>query len=156
MFPLTRALPSTTSAQADTSICASTAASRLPPQHSRPGGSLLLSCKALSSPTACRFTPAPCQVPFPLCYKAKEGAIHVNQGAFGPKGASPPGVLTRINGARGIAEMLAQKRMFFGGLAAMAEENKRENVMLRLNPADLLPKEVGAKLSTQSRVVVTG
>jgi len=42
----------------DPSIYASTAASRLPPQDSRPGGSLLLSCKALSSSTACRFIPA--------------------------------------------------------------------------------------------------
>src|SRR5208283_3593306 len=48
----------------DSSVYASTAASRLPPQDSRPGGSLLLSCKALSSSTACRFIPAHCQEPF--------------------------------------------------------------------------------------------
>ena len=47
-----------------------------------------------------------------------------------------------MNGARGIAEMLAQKRMFFGGLPAMAEENKREIDMLTLNAADLLPVEL--------------
>ncbi len=45
----------------DTSVYASTAASRLPPQDSRPGGSLLLSCKTLSFSTACRFIPALCQ-----------------------------------------------------------------------------------------------
>jgi len=50
--------------------------------------------------------------------------------------------LGRMNGARGIAEMLAQKRMFFGGLPAMAEENKREIDMLTLNAADLLPVEL--------------
>ncbi len=38
--------------------------------------------------------------------------------------------------------MLAQKRMFFGGLPAMAEENKREIDILTLNAADLLPVEL--------------
>ena len=38
--------------------------------------------------------------------------------------------------------MLAQKRMFFGGLPAMAEENKREIDVLTLNAADLLPVEL--------------
>ena len=37
---------------------ASTAASRPPPQDSRSGGSLLLSCRTLSFPTTCRFIPA--------------------------------------------------------------------------------------------------
>jgi len=37
---------------------ASTAASRPPPQDWRSGGSLLLSCRTLSFPTACRFIPA--------------------------------------------------------------------------------------------------
>ena len=50
--------------------------------------------------------------------------------------------LARMNGARGIPEMLAQKRMFFGGLPAMAEENKREIDLLTLNAADLLPVEL--------------
>jgi hypothetical protein len=50
--------------------------------------------------------------------------------------------LARMNGARGILEMLAQKRMFFGGLPAMAEENKREIDMLTLNGSDLLPVEL--------------
>lgn len=50
--------------------------------------------------------------------------------------------LARMNGARGIPEMLAQKRMFFGGLPAMGEENKREIDMLTLNAADLLPVEL--------------
>jgi type IV secretory pathway VirB4 component len=50
--------------------------------------------------------------------------------------------LARMNGARGMPEMLAQKRMFFGGLPAMAGENKREIDMLTLNAADLLPVEL--------------
>ena len=37
---------------------AATTASRPPPQDSRSGGSLLLSCRTLSFPTACRFIPA--------------------------------------------------------------------------------------------------
>jgi hypothetical protein len=47
-----------------------------------------------------------------------------------------------MNGARRIAEMLAQKRMFFAGLPAVAEENKREIDMLTLNAANLLPVEL--------------
>ena len=46
---------------------ASTAASRPPPQDSRSGGSLLLFCRTLSFPTACRFIPAlgyPAMAPF--------------------------------------------------------------------------------------------
>jgi len=42
----------------DISVYASTAASRLPPQDSRRGGSPLLSCKTLSFSTACRLIPA--------------------------------------------------------------------------------------------------
>ena len=42
----------------DTSVYASTRASRRAPQDSRPGGSLLLSCRTLSFPTTCRFIPA--------------------------------------------------------------------------------------------------
>ena len=42
----------------DASVHASMAASRPPPQDSRPGGSLLLSCRTLSFPTTCRFIPA--------------------------------------------------------------------------------------------------
>jgi hypothetical protein len=68
MFPLIRALPSTTSAEADTPFYSSTAASRLPPHEFRPGGSLLLFCKALSSSTACRSIPALFLTPFsPFC-----------------------------------------------------------------------------------------
>jgi predicted class III extradiol MEMO1 family dioxygenase len=32
--------------------------------------------------------------------------------------------ITRMNGGRGIPETLAQQRLFFGGLPAMAGENK--------------------------------
>jgi type IV secretory pathway VirB4 component len=50
--------------------------------------------------------------------------------------------ITRMNGARGIPETLAQKRLFFGGLPAMAGENKRELDLLTLHAADLLPVEM--------------
>ena len=50
--------------------------------------------------------------------------------------------IARMNGARGIAETLAQKRLFFGGLPAMAGTNKRELDALTLNAADLLPVEM--------------
>ena len=50
--------------------------------------------------------------------------------------------IARMNGSRGIAESLAQKRLFFGGLPAMAGENKRELDVLTLHAADLLPVEM--------------
>jgi type IV secretory pathway VirB4 component len=49
--------------------------------------------------------------------------------------------LTRVNGARGMIETLAQRRFFIGSLPCMAEENKRDIDMLTLNAADLLPIE---------------
>jgi hypothetical protein len=49
--------------------------------------------------------------------------------------------ITRMNGARGMVETLAQKRFFIGSLPCMAEENKREIDMLTLNAADLMPVE---------------
>jgi type IV secretory pathway VirB4 component len=50
--------------------------------------------------------------------------------------------VTRMNGARGIAETLAQKRFFFSGLPGQAEMNKRELDVLTLHAADLLPVEM--------------
>src|SRR5215475_180454 len=48
----------------DTSVYASSVTSRCHLQDSRPGWSrCLLSCKALSSPTTCRFTPAHSDIP---------------------------------------------------------------------------------------------
>jgi hypothetical protein len=44
-------------------VYASTRASRRAPQDWRPGGSLFLSCRTLSFPTACRFIPALGQYP---------------------------------------------------------------------------------------------
>ena len=50
--------------------------------------------------------------------------------------------ITRMNGARGIPETLAQKRLFFSGLPGQAETNKRELDVLTLHAADLLPVEM--------------
>src|SRR6266513_2601024 len=50
--------------------------------------------------------------------------------------------ITRMNGAQGVPETLAQKRLFFSGLPAMAGENKRELDVLTLHAADLLPVEM--------------
>jgi type IV secretory pathway VirB4 component len=50
--------------------------------------------------------------------------------------------IARMNGARGIPETLAQKRLFVGALPAMAERNRREQDLLTLNAADLLPLEL--------------
>jgi type IV secretory pathway VirB4 component len=50
--------------------------------------------------------------------------------------------ITRMSGARGMVETLAQKRFFVGSLPCMAEANKREIDMLTLNAADLMPIEM--------------
>ena len=50
--------------------------------------------------------------------------------------------ITRMNGARGVPETLAQKRIFIGTLPGMAEETKREQECLTLHAADLLPVEL--------------
>jgi len=55
---------------------------------------------------------------------------------------APVGAIARMNGGRGIPETLAQKRLFFGGLPAMAGENKRELDLLTLHAADLCPVEM--------------
>lgn len=50
--------------------------------------------------------------------------------------------VARMNGARGIFEDAAKKRLFFSGLPAMADhENFREHDALTLHAADLLPVE---------------
>ncbi|MGH9401972.1 MAG: VirB4 family type IV secretion system protein [Terriglobia bacterium] len=50
--------------------------------------------------------------------------------------------MARMNGARGILEDAAKKRLFFSGLPAMADhENFREHDALTLHGADLLPVE---------------
>src|SRR5579872_2599347 len=50
--------------------------------------------------------------------------------------------ISRMNGARGIPETLAQKRFFFSSLPGQAETNKRELDVLTLHAADLLPVEM--------------
>src|SRR5579871_4056941 len=50
--------------------------------------------------------------------------------------------VARMNGARGIPETLAQKRIYIGTLPGMAEETKREQECLTLHAADLLPAEL--------------
>jgi type IV secretory pathway VirB4 component len=67
-----------------------------------------------------------------------------------------------MNGARGIPETLAQKRIYIGTLPGMSEETKRELECLTLHAADLLPAEVpwqglsssGILLETPSRQMV--
>jgi type IV secretory pathway VirB4 component len=50
--------------------------------------------------------------------------------------------VARMNGARGIPETLAQKRIYIGTLPGMSEETKREQECLTLHAADLLPAEL--------------
>ena len=50
--------------------------------------------------------------------------------------------LGRMNGATGVTETLAKRRLFFGSLPGMGDEDKREQEMLSSNAADLLPLEV--------------
>ena len=62
--------------------------------------------------------------------------------------------IARMNGARGIPETLAQKRLFFGGLPAMAGGNKREIDALTLHAADLLPVEMPWRGTPNSPVIL--
>jgi hypothetical protein len=70
----------------DTSVYASSATSRCHLQDSRPGWSrCLLSCRALSSPTTCRFTPAHSDIP---TYRDLEK--YVNTAAFSGSNGNCP------------------------------------------------------------------
>jgi type IV secretory pathway VirB4 component len=62
--------------------------------------------------------------------------------------------MARMNGARGIPETLAQKRLFFGGLPTMAGENRREIDALTLHAADLLPVEMPWQGTPNSPVIL--
>ena len=62
--------------------------------------------------------------------------------------------IARMNGGRGVPETLAQKRLFFGGLPAMAGENRRELDLLTLNAADLMPVEMPWRGTQNSPVML--
>ena len=49
--------------------------------------------------------------------------------------------ISRMNGAKAVAESLAKKRLFFSSLPAMAELDKRDQDLLTSNAADLVPVE---------------
>jgi hypothetical protein len=48
----------------------------------------------------------------------------------------------RMNGAKAVTETLAKRRLFFGSVPAMAEEDKRDQDLLTSNAADLVPVEM--------------
>ena len=62
--------------------------------------------------------------------------------------------IARMNGARGIPETLAQKRLFFSGLPGLGEVNKREMDVLTLHAADLLPVEMPWKGTPNSPLML--
>src|SRR6266576_2592186 len=49
--------------------------------------------------------------------------------------------ISRMNGAKAVAESLAKKRLFLSSLPAMAEPDKRDQDLLTSNAADLVPIE---------------
>ena len=49
---------------------------------------------------------------------------------------------TRMNGAKAVVETIAKRRIFIGTLPGMAEADKRDQDMLTLNAADLVPVEM--------------
>jgi type IV secretory pathway VirB4 component len=49
---------------------------------------------------------------------------------------------THMNGAKAIAETISKRRIFIGTLPGMAEADKRDQDMLTLNVADLVPVEM--------------
>jgi hypothetical protein len=48
----------------------------------------------------------------------------------------------RMNGAKAVAETLAKRRLFFSSLPGMADADKRDQDLLTLNAADLVPVEM--------------
>ncbi|HZQ17882.1 MAG TPA: hypothetical protein VFA90_04105 [Terriglobales bacterium] len=50
--------------------------------------------------------------------------------------------IARMNGAKGVAETLAKRRLFFSSLPGTAEADKRDQDLLTSNAADLLPIEM--------------
>lgn len=62
--------------------------------------------------------------------------------------------LLRMNGARGMPEDLAKRRLYIGSLPALAEENKREHDCLTLHAADLLPVETPWRGTPQSPLML--
>ena len=50
--------------------------------------------------------------------------------------------IARMNGAKGVAETLAKRRLFFSSLPAMGDADKRDQDLLTTNAADLLPVEM--------------
>ena len=50
--------------------------------------------------------------------------------------------IARMNGAKGVTETLAKRRLFFSSLPGMAEADKRDQDLLTSNAADLVPIEM--------------
>lgn len=63
-------------------------------------------------------------------------------------------VVMRLNGARGLQEDLAKRRLYLGSLPGLTEENKREHDCLTLHAADLLPVEMPWQGTPQSPLVL--
>jgi hypothetical protein len=60
----------------------------------------------------------------------------------------------RMNGARGLQEDLAKRRLYISTLPGLTEENKREHDCLTLHAADLLPVEVPWQGTPQSPLIL--
>ena len=63
-------------------------------------------------------------------------------------------VLARMNGARGYAENLAQRRMFLSTLPGLATEDNRDHDLLTPHAADLLPLEIPWAGTTRSPLML--
>ena len=62
--------------------------------------------------------------------------------------------LMRMNGARGLPEDLAKRRLYINGLPGMTEENKREHDCFTLHAADLLMVESPWKGTPNSPLIL--
>ncbi len=60
----------------------------------------------------------------------------------------------RMNGARGLQEDLAKRRLYISTLPGLTEENKREHDCLTLHAADLLPVEMPWQGTPQSPLIL--
>lgn len=61
---------------------------------------------------------------------------------------------THMNGAKAVAETIAKRRIFIGTLPGMADADKRDQDMLTLNAADLVPVEMPWRGTRRSPLIL--
>jgi len=130
-------------------VYASAAASRPPPQDWRSGGSLLLSCRTLSFPTACRFIPALGQVSRSHPFKLRSAATRVRSGmrkleaaAYPKWETGPPSLIVTI--------ALDRTRFGFADSSGVCESTDARTGFCRYWP-ETVPAVTNSRYGDESR-----